>query len=70
MKKEAGFYRIDEIENITSLKRRFIYQKIKEGTFPASIPILGKCTGWTKQSIIDWCNKVTKEGSYEKQNKK
>lgn len=56
-----GFYRINEVEIISGLSRRNIYQQMANGNFPTSVVIAGNSKGWLKQDIHDWVLKVLKE---------
>ena len=40
-----------DVEARTGLSRSTIYQRIKEGTFPAPIPLGSKAVGWVESEI-------------------
>ena len=43
-----------EVEELTGLKKSSIYQKAKDGTFPAPLKISQKAVAWRLGSILDW----------------
>jgi prophage regulatory protein len=43
-----------EVEARTGLARSTIYQRIKEGTFPAPVSLGAKAVGWIESEINDW----------------
>lgn len=48
------FLRRPEVEARTGLSRSTIYQYIKEGTFPAPVPLGAKAVGWLESDIESW----------------
>ena len=47
-------YRIKEVCGLTGLKPSTIYKLIREKTFPPSIPLTARSTGWSSSSIEEW----------------
>lgn len=45
-----------QVEGRTGLSRSSIYVRVKEGTFPAPIPLGPKAVGWLESEITDWLN--------------
>ena len=43
-----------QVEARTGLSRSTIYQRIKEGTFPAQVSLGAKAVGWIESDINDW----------------
>ncbi|OOV86203.1 helix-turn-helix transcriptional regulator [Oceanospirillum linum] len=43
-----------EVEQTTALTRSTIYARMKEGTFPQSIPLGGRRVGWLESDIQEW----------------
>jgi predicted DNA-binding transcriptional regulator AlpA len=46
--------RINELCELTTLKRSTIFKAIKQNTLPKPIKLLGKINAWDKQEIINW----------------
>lgn len=46
--------RIKSVLERTGLSRSTLYRKIRDGTFPAQIPISTRCMGWKESKISDW----------------
>jgi prophage regulatory protein len=42
------------VEARTGLSRSTIYQRVKDGTFPAPISLGAKAVGWLQSEIEDW----------------
>ncbi|MGB3319637.1 MAG: AlpA family phage regulatory protein [Sphingopyxis granuli] len=45
---------IAEVRHETSLGRSTIWRRIKEGSFPAPIPLGGHRKGWSEREIEEW----------------
>ena len=43
-----------EVERTTALTRSTIYARMKDGTFPQSIPLGGRRVGWLESDIQEW----------------
>jgi len=48
--------KIPEVETLTAKSRSSIYQMMKDGTFPKSIPLGARSVGWRYGDVIDWIN--------------
>jgi len=48
------FLRRPAVEARTGLSRSTIYERIKEGTFPAPVPLGTKAVGWIEAEIEEW----------------
>ena len=47
--------RLPEVKTKTGQSRSTIYDRIKEGTFPAPIQLgSGRSVGWIEQEVDDW----------------
>lgn len=47
-------YRLSSVKVRTGLSRSTIYSKIKDGTFPAPIPLGARAVGWLSRDIDLW----------------
>jgi len=47
-------YRLKELTELVGLSKATIYRKMKAGTFPASIALSDRATGWRAQDIERW----------------
>jgi len=54
---EPFFLRINDVTKITSISRSSIYRMINEGDFPVQIPIGNRQVRWSRQEVLDWCDK-------------
>ncbi|MCV6588510.1 MAG: AlpA family transcriptional regulator [Marinobacterium sp.] len=43
-----------QVEELTGLSRTTIYDRMKAGKFPRSIPLGGRAVGWLEQDIQAW----------------
>ncbi|MET1281186.1 helix-turn-helix transcriptional regulator [Vibrio navarrensis] len=48
------FLRLKDVMEKTGLSKSAIYNKIKEGEFPASVPIGSRTVAWIDSDINDW----------------
>ncbi|WP_371423291.1 AlpA family phage regulatory protein [Tardiphaga sp.] len=46
--------RLREVQEASGLARSSIYEGMKAGTFPKSIPLSEKAVGWVEAEIIQW----------------
>lgn len=46
--------RLPKVEELTALSRSTIYQKIREGTFPANISLGARAVGWLESDVVSW----------------
>jgi prophage regulatory protein len=54
--KGAGFIRLYEVTQLTSLQRSTIYDMMAIGAFPRPIKIGKRSIAWVETEIIDWIN--------------
>ena len=47
-------YRIKDVCGITGLKPSTIYKLVREKSFPPSISLTARSTGWLSSSIEEW----------------
>lgn len=53
-----------EVEHRTGLSRSTIYQRVKEGTFPAPIPLGPQSVGWVESEIQSFlANRIAERDS-------
>lgn len=48
------FVRMPELEARTGLSRATIYRRIKDGSFPAKVPMGGNLSVWRESEVSDW----------------
>ena len=48
------FVGIREVENFADLGKTKIYQQVKDGTFPAPVPISKGRVAWITSELIEW----------------
>lgn len=46
--------KLPEVKQLTTLCSSSIYQMMKEGRFPKSIPLGGRAVGWRYSSVMLW----------------
>ena len=51
---ERRFLRLDEVKYQVGLGRSAIYQKIKEGEFPAPVSLGARAVAWLSDDIASW----------------
>lgn len=56
------FIRLPAVIAATGLARATIYKKIKEGSFPAPIPICANAVAWDAEAIAQWQSKCISDG--------
>tara|TARA_R110000822_G_scaffold49736_3_gene130486 strand:+ start:6789 stop:7043 length:255 start_codon:yes stop_codon:yes gene_type:complete len=47
-------WRIDTVVQRTGLSRSTVYALVKEGSFPRSVPLIGKTVAWDSREIEAW----------------
>ena len=52
--KALKIIRLKDVQSLTGLSRSSIYSYVKKGTFPKSVNLGGRCTGWVKGEIDQW----------------
>ena len=53
---ERRIYRIREVCGITGLKPSTIYKLVREKSFPPSIALTSRSTGWPSDAVESWVN--------------
>jgi prophage regulatory protein len=48
------FIRLPEVKQITGLGKTTLYALIKEGSFPAPVPLTGRAVGWVAEEVYQW----------------
>lgn len=51
---ETILLRMPQVENVTGLKKSALYQRIKEGTFPAAVRLGPKSVAWRSDEVSQW----------------
>ncbi|MBP8813533.1 MAG: AlpA family phage regulatory protein [Laribacter sp.] len=46
--------RLPDVVRATGLSKTTLYARIKEGSFPASVPLGGKAVGWPSDQVEAW----------------
>ena len=49
--------RIESVLDATGLSRSRLYEKMKAGEFPLSVPIGERNKGWVESEVDDWIDK-------------
>ncbi len=52
--REPAILRRPQVQQRTGLSRSTLYQYIKDGEFPKSIPLGPRSVGWLESDITDW----------------
>ncbi|HMT03412.1 MAG TPA: AlpA family phage regulatory protein [Burkholderiales bacterium] len=52
--KQLDLIRVNELCELTTLKRSTIFKAIKQNMLPRPIKLLGKINAWDRQEIINW----------------
>lgn len=59
--------KIDEVLRRTGLKTTGLYERIKEGTFPAQVSLGARAVGWYEDEVQDWiCDRPAVEDQRRK----
>lgn len=48
--------RLREVCHVTGLSRTGVYERMRNGGFPPSVSLGGRCVGWNLSEVIDWIN--------------
>jgi prophage regulatory protein len=54
--------RLPEVRAATGLSRSTIYARVRQGRFPAPVPLGGKAVGWLESEIGAWIQQTVAEG--------
>lgn len=55
-RKAIRFLRLPEVIEISGLSRSSIYERIKEGLFPANVSLGGRTVGWVEEEVLQWAS--------------
>lgn len=58
--------RLPAVKAATGLSRSTIYARMREGRFPAPVPLGGKAVGWPESEIAAWIQHTVAQGRKEK----
>lgn len=53
--------KLPEVQSLTALSRSSVYQKMKDGEFPKSIPLGTRAVGWRYSDVTGWIDQQAKE---------
>ena len=53
-KVQPRFLRLAEVLEMTGMGKTFIYDRMKEGTFPKQIQLGSRSVVWNEQEVIKW----------------
>ena len=51
---QPRFLRLPEVLEMTGMGKTFIYDRMKEGTFPKQIQLGSRTVVWNEQEVIKW----------------
>lgn len=54
---DIKIYRIREVCEITGLRPSTIYKLVRENSFPKSIQLTARSTGWPSNLVSEWLDK-------------
>lgn len=54
--------RLPAVKAATGLSRSTIYERVRQGTFPAPVPLGGKTVGWPASDVDAWIRRTIAEG--------
>lgn len=54
MEDKIDLIRLNQLCELTTLKKSTVFKAIKNKTLPAPIKLLGKINAWPRRQIIDW----------------
>ena len=53
---------LKEVERMTGFKKSWIYEKIKQGEFPAQVLVSSRAR-WSEAAVAEWIAQQTKEAA-------
>jgi prophage regulatory protein len=53
-RKLTRIVRLPEVKNLTGLSRSTLYDRMKGGSFPHTIPLGGRLVGWLESDVKTW----------------
>jgi len=54
-----------QVEKATGLKKSSLYQRMKEGTFPAAVRLGPKSVAWKNHEVNQWIESLPRVGQAE-----
>ena len=54
--------RLPAVKDATGLSRSTIYERVRQGTFPAPVPLGAKAVGWLESEVGAWIRQTAAEG--------
>ena len=51
---QSRFLRLSEVLQMTGMGKTFIYDRMKDGTFPKQIQLGSRSVVWNEQEVIKW----------------
>ena len=54
MSNNLRILRLPAVKDLVGLSRSSIYQRVRDGLFPAPIGLGGRCIGWIEHEVLDW----------------
>jgi prophage regulatory protein len=63
--KEPTILRRPQVQQRTGLSRSTLYQFIRDGAFPAAVPLGPRAVGWLESDVSDWISarvKLARQG--------
>ena len=51
---QPRFLRLPEVLEMTGMGKTFIYDRMKQGTFPKQIQLGSRSVVWNEQEVIQW----------------
>lgn len=55
MTEAIQFIRLATVLSITGLSKTGLYEAINQGEFKKPVKISSRCSAWTRQEVLDWC---------------
>ena len=56
---QPRFLRLAEVLEMTGMGKTFIYDRMKDGTFPKQIQLGSRSVVWNEQEVIKWMDDQT-----------
>ena len=54
IQREPAFLRRRQVQTRTGLSRSTIYQYIKDGVYPKTVPLGPRAVGWLESDVTEW----------------
>lgn len=65
---EMVIIRLAETRRLAGISRSAIYQRTKDGSFPAPINLGGRSVGWLRSEVVNWVKQRVRESRAGTQN--